>query len=189
MAGTTTTYGFPYPELGDPPNGPDAVQDLAQAVEDKIELVDAAVTAITGLTHAFASSSTDETGFSNTTFAAGAAPVGVAFTAPPSGVVIVHFSVYMTQNINTQVTIASFEMKTGVTVGSGTLVGAAANSDRAIVVGRAVNAGAVAMAQSGNWTLYTGLTPGASYNVRMMHCVDGGSGTILYRQILVQPMV
>lgn len=34
--GTTPTYGFPYPELSDPPNGPSAFQALAEAVEDTI---------------------------------------------------------------------------------------------------------------------------------------------------------
>lgn len=38
---TTTTYGFPYPGTGDSPHGPNQIQALAQAVEDKIELVDA----------------------------------------------------------------------------------------------------------------------------------------------------
>ena len=34
--GTTPTYGFPYPALSDPPNGPSAFQALAEAVEDTI---------------------------------------------------------------------------------------------------------------------------------------------------------
>lgn len=38
---STTTYGFPYPSAGDAPNAPAQILALAQAVEDKIELVDA----------------------------------------------------------------------------------------------------------------------------------------------------
>lgn len=43
MAGATTTYGLPYPELVDPPDGPAAVQALAEATEAELERVDAGV--------------------------------------------------------------------------------------------------------------------------------------------------
>lgn len=186
---TTPVYGIPYPALSDAPNGPSQIQAAALEVETELVRIDAAVAAINGLDTAFAGSTTDETGFTNTTFAAGGTTVGVAFVAPASGKVMVHYTAAMLQNINTFVTIVSFEMKTGGTVGSGTLVGAAANGDRALVCGRAVNSGAVAQLSAGNWALYTGLTPGATYNVRMLHVVDGGSGTITYRQISVQPQL
>lgn len=38
---TTPVYAFPYPSLGDPPNGPAQIQALATAVENKIITVDA----------------------------------------------------------------------------------------------------------------------------------------------------
>jgi len=189
MADTTPVYGFPFLELGDPPDLAAGTEDLALALETKLVAVDAATAAITGLTHAFASSTTDETGFTNTTFAAGSTTVGVAFTAPPSGVVVIHLSAIVSQNINTQATFVSIEVKTGGTIGSGTLVGSAANSDRGLTVGRAVNSGAVAILQAGRPVLYTGLTPGNSYNVRVMHCVDGGSGTVFYREVIVLPQI
>lgn len=197
MADTTPTYGFPYLELGDPPDLAAGTHDLATAVEGKFVTVDAAIAAINGLAPAVVRSTTDETGFTNTTFDAGLTSVGVAFTAPPSGAVLIIMSAMMTQNINTQATLCSFEVKTGATVGSGTLTNttggtggdAAANSDRALTVGRAVNSGAVALLQADRSELYTGLTPGTSYNVRVMKCVDGGSGTVLYRALKVLPQL
>ena len=44
MSGTTSTYGFPYPTASDVPAGHTQIQSLAQAVEDRIELLDPAVT-------------------------------------------------------------------------------------------------------------------------------------------------
>lgn len=197
MAGTTPVYGFPYQELGDAPDGPDLGHDLATAIETKFVSVDAEIAAINGLVPAVVRSTVDETGFTNTTFDAGLTPVGVAFTAPPSGSVLIIMSAMISQNINAQATLCSFEVRTGATIGSGTLTNtsggtggdAAANSDRSLTVGRAVNAGAVALLQGDRSELYTGLTPGNSYNVRVMKAVDGGSGTVLYRALKVLPQL
>lgn len=189
MADSTPVYGLPYLELGDPPDLAAGTENLAVDVETELIRIDAAIAAINGLAPASASSTTDETGFTNTSFAAGASPVGVAFTAPPSGSVLIHLSAILAQNINTQATFVSCEVKTGATIGSGTLAGGAANSDRGLTVGRAVNSGAVALLQAGRPVLYTGLTPGAIYNVRVMHCVDGGSGTVFFRELIVVPML
>lgn len=187
MASTTGTYGFPFLELGDAPNIAQGLEDLAEAIETKIIAMDAATAAINNLGPVSAGTTTDESGFTNTSFAAGGTPLGVAFVAPPSGAVLITLSAIASQNINTQATFVSIEVKTGATIGSGTLVGAAANSDRGITVGRAINAGAVALLQCSRRVLYTGLTAGATYNVRMMQCVDGGSGTLSYREIIVEP--
>lgn len=187
MANTTGTYGFPYLELGDAPNIATGLQNLAQAIENKIILVDAAVAAINNLVPTQTANSTDETGFTSTSFVAGGTPVGLTFTAPASGAGFITFSSQLSQNITTQATFQSGEMKTGAVVGSGTLVGSAANSDRAIVVGRSVTAGAVALLQASRRVFYTGLTPGAAYNFRLMHCVDGGSGTINFREVIWEP--
>ena len=186
---TTPVYAIPYPVLGDAPNGPSQMQALALEVETELVRIDAAIATLNGLDTAFAGTTTDETGFTNTSYAAGGTPVGVAFTAPASGKVAITFSAGFLQNINTFVTIVSCEVKTGGTVGSGTLAGAGANGDRALLCGRAVNSGAVAQLQASRRVLYTGLTAGATYNVRMMHAVDGGSGTITYREVMVEPLL
>jgi hypothetical protein len=101
--------------------------------------------------------------------------------------VFVTISAVMSQNINTQATFASPEIRTGGVVGSGTLVGSAANSDRGLTVGRAVNSGAIALLQASRRCFYTGLTPGATYNARILHCVDGGGGSMLYREVMIEP--
>jgi hypothetical protein len=43
MPGTTATYGLPYQELTDAPDGPALGQNLAEAVEAELERIDAAV--------------------------------------------------------------------------------------------------------------------------------------------------
>ena len=189
MANSTPTYGLRYQEVGDSPNGAVGLQNLATDVETALTAIDAKIATINALATAAVTSTTDEIGFSNTTFAAGSSPVGSAFTAPPSGAVLLLFSAQAQQNINAQAVFVSIEVKTGGTVGSGTLAGTAANSDRAIITGKAVNASAPALIQAGRPVLYTGLTQGATYNARLMHCVDGGSGTISYREIIIQPQL
>lgn len=47
MAGSTSTYGFPYPTASDSPAGHTQMQALAQAVEDRIELLDPAISPVT----------------------------------------------------------------------------------------------------------------------------------------------
>lgn len=44
--GLTPIYGFAYPGVGDSPNGPAQIQALAEAVESKLALTDASVTAV-----------------------------------------------------------------------------------------------------------------------------------------------
>lgn len=189
MASVTSNYALRYQEVGDSPNGAVGLQNLANDVDAALLAIDAKIATLNALAPAFVGSTTDEASFVNTSFAAGASPVGVAFTAPPSGQVVIHMSGIISQAINQQAVFLSCEVKTGSTVGSGTLVGGAANSDRGITAGRAVNSGAPVLMQAGRPVYYTGLTPGASYNVRMMHCVDGGSGSVFLRELLVVPML
>lgn len=189
MADTTPVYGLPYQELGDAPDGPALGEDLAVAVETELVRIDADVAAINGLSHAFNGSSNAETNFQNTTFAAGSTTVGAAFVAPPSGSVLAHFTFAMTQSIDGQVSQGSIELRTGAVVGSGS-VSVAASGNRALTVGRAVNTGAVAQIQATRTCLFTGLTAGSSYNVRLMHVVSsGGTGNISYREVIVQPLL
>lgn len=185
----TPVYGIPYPVLGDSPNGPSQMQALALEVETELVRIDNAVAAINGLDVAFSGSTADET-FASGTFIPGTVVIGTTFVAPASSKVIVYWSGALVNDVGGNAVILSFEMKTGGTVGSGTLVGSAANSDRAITVGRAVNSGQVGMVTAGNWALYTGLTPGATYNVRMMHAADpGNTSHAFYRQIMVVPQL
>lgn len=189
MADTTPVYGLPYQELGDAPDGPSLGEDLAGAVETELVRIDAAVAAINGLSHAFAGSSDDETGITSTSFIPGGTVVGTAFVAPPSGVVLAHFTFAMSQSQNGQVTQGSIELRTGAVVGSGS-VAVAASGDRAITVGRVVVTATPTQIQASRTCIFTGLTPGNSYNVRLMHVVSsGGNGSITYREVIVQPLL
>lgn len=185
----TPVYGIPYPVLGDSPNGPSQMQALALKVETELIRVDAAIASINALDTSFGGSTVDET-FTSTTFTPGGTVVGTTFVAPASTKVLIHYSVYMDSSLNTNAALFSFEMKTGGTIGSGTLVATAANAERAIVCGKAVNASAPALLGAGNTAYYTGLTAGATYNVRTMLASDlGNTCHVYYRQIMVVPQV
>jgi hypothetical protein len=188
---TTPVYGIPYPALGDAPNGPSQIQATALEVEAELVRVDAAHAAVTGLANASVGSTTDEAASSSTTFIPGASPVGIAFVAPPTGEVLILFAAIFSSNIATHAAFVSCEVKTGGTVGSGTLAGGAANSDRALICGRAVVGSGPALLSASRHVRYTGLTPGATYNVRILYCVDSGSNsiTVTYREVFVQPQL
>jgi hypothetical protein len=192
MASTTgAPYNIPYQQLGDSPNGADGQQDLATQVHAMLAALDAKITAINALAPASVGSTTDEAASSSTAFIAGASPVGVAFTAPPSGDVYILFSAIFSSNIATHAAFVSVEVKTGGTVGSGTLTGGAANSDRALICGRAVTAGGPALLSASRGVRYTGLTPGATYNARVMYCVDNAANsiTVTYREVVILPQL
>lgn len=189
MAGVTTNYALRFQDVGDSPNGAVGIQNLANDIDAALAVVDAKIATLNSFDTTFTSSTTDEVGFTSTSFIAGGAPVGVAFTAPPSGKVKIDFTGQIQQNINSFACILSCEVKTGSTVGSGTLAGGAANSDRALICGKAVVASGPSHMAATRAVFYSGLTPGASYNVRLMHCVDGGSGSIFNREIIIQPQL
>ena len=189
MSGTTANYALRYQDVGDSPNGAVGLTNLANDVDAALLAIDAKIATLNSFVNASASSTTDDLSIVSTSFIAGASPVGVAFTAPPSGEALIHFTFQIQVNINGQAAFGSVQVKTGSTVGSGTLVAAAANSDRAITVGKAVNASAPALVQATRTVRYNGLTPGASYNVQMLYCVDGGSGGVTYREVIVCPQL
>lgn len=143
------------------------------------------VTILTGGSSVQSGSSTDEATYTGTAFTAGASPVGVAFTAPDSGNVLVAMRGYFSQNQNLQASIMSYAIRTGGTIGSGSVF-SAANSDRALVCGRSVNASAPALIQASIVDLFTGLTPGATYNARVEYQTTSGGGMdVFYRQLTV----
>lgn len=138
---------------------------------------------------AIAEQSTDETGFTSTTYTAGSAVCGVAFVAPTSGKVRVAWAArFETNTLNVRVTV-SFEMLTGSSVGSGTSVLAASDSRALESTSDDASAGNNARQQAGTFYDVTGLTAGNSYNVRTMHRMSSaGNGDIFDRQISVTPL-
>jgi hypothetical protein len=189
MADTTPTYALPFQEITDAPDGPSLGEDLALAVEDELTRIDAAIATINGLTVAVASNAIADSAYSSTTFTPGTNVCGVAFTAPPSGSVIVHLKAYFQAGIVDKAAIVSTEIKTGSTVGSGTVVsGGTANANDALVISGPVTSGNECKMNAATPRLITGLTPGSSYNVRVMYQTEStGNITVFNKQVIVVP--
>lgn len=193
MTDTTPTYALPFYEDSDAPNLPDATQTLALAVEDELERIDAAVATLNALTTAVAADANTEGPYSSTTATAGTNVCGVAFTAPASGSVLVHWHADFWSSQTDKVSFVSMEVRTGATVtagaGSGSQV-VASNSNDSLKVAGSVTAGVEARVAAGTFRLITGLTPGNSYHVRLMHFTEvSGNITVFYRKVMVQPML
>lgn len=191
MADATPIYGLRFLELGDPPDLAAGTEDLATDVEAELIRIDAATAAINGLTTVRDDEAVDEAAYSGTTWIPGSTPCAVAFVAPPSGTVIVHMKAYFLCSINDKGVFVDSEVKTGATLGSGTVVsGGAANSNDGLVLSGTVTSGVPLKLNAGTSKLITGLTPGNSYNARVMYVTEtGGNITILYRQLLVVPQL
>lgn len=147
------------------------------------------VTPGSGLLPTHAVSDTDDS-TTSTTFVAGASPFGITFVAPPSGFGYLTLTSYFGQTTNQKEAIVSETVRTGGTIGSGTVVGSAANGNRALVCGMAVNASAWARLQASRRRPVTGLTPGATYNARVEFATtSGGACEVFYRELLFEPGV
>lgn len=134
-------------------------------------------------------SSVDESNYTGTAFTPGTnATVGLTFVAPPSGMVYATLSGYFNQAIDGQVSIMSYAIRTGGTIGAGSEV-FAASADRALTAGRAVNAGSPPQPQASRRSLLTGLTPGATYNGRVeFQTTAGGNVSVFVRELLIEPV-
>lgn len=189
MADTTPTYGFPYLELGDPPDLAAGTHDLAAAVETKLVSVDAAISAINALSVAIASEATTQPAYSSTTFTAGSQTCAVAFVAPPSGVVAVHWKSYFQAGINDKMSFVGVEIRTGAVIGSGSVV-VAANSTDAIAIAGTVTSGVPLRLKGSTYKLITALTGGASYHARLMYQTESGGNIIVFtREVMVVPQL
>jgi hypothetical protein len=124
---------------------------------------------------------TAQTGITSGTPAAGSPVCGVAFTAPTTGRVLVQFSAFVDNDTAAQVTYVTIEVREGSMVGSGTVVLAASDLNGFYHEG-------VNQVRGGMFHPVDGLTPGASYNVRLMHRVLGGTGTVDDRKVIVIPL-
>jgi len=124
---------------------------------------------------------TDYLALSNTTFAAGT-NLGTAFTAPASGSIFITVSVHMEGNLANNLCYSTYEIKTGASIGAGTAVNTV-TTEEGVGVG---SQGGVTRIRSSARNLHTGLTPGASYNVRENHIVTAGNYDIFSRKLLVE---
>lgn len=101
---------------------------------------------------------------------------GKAFTAPGSGVVKCDWFAELKTGTAGALTLCTIEIRTGSTVGSGTVVYAAADTNP---LARNDNTNTVASYASHT---QTGLTPGASYNARLMVRSNGVATLTLGRR-------
>lgn len=119
----------------------------------------------------------------NTSFTSTLSPAnicGTAFTAPPSGKVLVTWRATMANSGNNY-TASSFAVSSGSTVGSGTAFLAGDDS-------RTISTDSTTFEGQGASEYVSGLTPGGSYNVFMVHRVVAGTGTFLRRTVGVVPL-
>lgn len=105
--------------------------------------------------------------------------VAVVFIAPTTGRVKIHLAARMI-NSSTSGTLLAPETRAGSTIGSGTVFEAASDAISISHYG-------AAFARSGACHLLTGLTPGATYNTRLLHRCSSSSGTLANRELIVEP--
>ena len=127
---------------------------------------------------------TNSTSFTGT-LSGGATP-GVVFVAPLSGAVEVGWSASFWNNTSGQTSQCSWELRTGGTIGSGTIVpGYDAQVYHQVATKHASSSNDF---QAGDTFLVEGLTPGSTYNVRQMYAVSGGTATFSRKKIKVVPV-
>lgn len=134
---------------------------------------------------------TNQSNFTNLTPSAGAQICGVAFTAPPSGRVLVQVeaSLLLTAGTGGAYAYAGGFVRTGATLGTGGTIHDPSQGEPAgrVSAGSGLNANVMAGAS----IMHTGLTPGTVYNVVVVTWVQGGSGgtyTVISRAVLAVPL-
>lgn len=105
---------------------------------------------------------------------------GTAFLGPFTGRVLIHYAADLDNDTGAASTNVAPVVREGGTVGSGATVLAASLSTSVRNVGTTDN-------RFGATYLLEGLTPGDTYNVRLEHRVSGGTGTIEFRSVSVEP--
>jgi hypothetical protein len=189
MSGTTPAYDLPYLGLDDAPDIAGITEDLATAVDAELARIDANVAAINGLTISIATESTTQPAYSSTTFTAGTQTCAVAFTAPPSGMVVVNWKAFFQAAINDKMSFVGCEIRTGATLGGGSVL-VAANSNDALAVGGTVTSGVPVRMKGATYKLITALTPGSAYHARVMYQTEsGGNITVFSREVMVVPQI
>ena len=112
--------------------------------------------------------------------------VGVAFIAPASGKVLIHWRSGLDNTAADTKGVVSWEVRNGGTVGAGTVVVAAgANTVIGMLGTNEMEMGATSLISAGT------LTPGNTYNAQLMYARQAGTGTAAFArgEIVVQPVV
>lgn len=106
----------------------------------------------------------------------------VTFIAPASGVVLILWKGNLSNSGANSARMAP-QVRLGSTVGSGAIIQDADDNHSIVFAGAS---GATVTAAS--FFRLPGLTPGSTYNVRLLHRVSGGTGTINSRDLTVTPL-
>ena len=116
-----------------------------------------------------ASRTTASTGYTPTL--TGGVACAKAFIAPASGAVEIEWTMLGTVNVSTGFCYATPELKTGSVIGSGTIIFGPDDNDSA-------NWHGTPQERRSAHKRVTGLTPGASYHVGIVHKVAGSGGPV-----------
>jgi hypothetical protein len=137
---------------------------------------------------AFASTTAVST--TSSTFGPGASVLGGTFVAPRSGKVFIEIAamLYVSSGAGNQGAYIGVEIRSGNVIGSGTVFASPVTTD-CLGVGQDNDARVTATRRN----LYTGLTPGATYNVRALLAITPANGTVtanaFYRKITIDPVI
>ncbi|MDR3079458.1 MAG: hypothetical protein LBV60_00765 [Streptomyces sp.] len=106
----------------------------------------------------------------------------VAFTAPLSGRVMLHINGRVQNTIDSAAGFLSAQVRTGSAIGSGSIVEDANDS-------RAIRGAGGSFDRVGITHLTTGLTPGATYNARLLHKTSASTSlaSFAHRELIVVP--
>lgn len=105
---------------------------------------------------------------------------GGTFVAPPSGQVRVDFGALVKSSAVNVYSTVDFEIRSGSTIGAGAVVRATALNDSALCY-------SASYTEVKQHTIVTGLTPGATYNIRQMVASGGGTATFIRGRVIVTP--
>lgn len=156
---------------------------LAETTNDLIDYGPNMPEAVRAVDSAVTNGTTTSTSFVNSLTTSGIR--GVAFTAPPSGTVLVIGTCGGFNSTVSQYTLTSFEIRAGSTPGSGTVFQASDENTASQFISTAANASG----QHSVVGLVTGLTPAGAYNACLTYRVTANTGTWNRRMIAVIPVV
>lgn len=142
----------------------------AAAVNDVLGVTEDDVQAAVGTT----------TSTSYTATLTGGTACSSTFVAPTSGKVVIHYDALM-QNSGANFSYSAPQVRTGSSIGSGTVVFGA--DDAYALTHNGTNA-----LRYGGSAPVTGLTAGATYNIQLLHRVTAGTGTYSRKSIIVEPV-
>lgn len=191
MTAHTPTYGWPYPELTDPPDGATEPANLALAIDTSLAALAATVATNAGRAAIFAAlvgnagvgtrydtrptaiTSVTSTAYVNLVETAGSALCGVSFVVPVSGAVTIEWGATAGSDALTITTALATRVATGNIVGSGATFSVESDTESAqITTGAGANLLTVARQRT-----VSGLTPGAIYNAWILWRIQTAAHT------------